>query len=71
MALFVGFFWVLPHLIDVTPAEIIGEGLGHLTDTYIVIKNAATIFADGSKEVVTGIGAIASIVYAIYHFGWK
>ena len=65
--LFVGFFWVMPHLVDITPAEIVGEGLGHVTDTWQVMKNALKVFTQGSKEVVTGIGALASIGYAIYH----
>ena len=65
--LFVGFFWVMPHLVDVTPAEIIGGGLDHVTDTWQVIKSALKVFTQGSKEVVTGIGAIASIGYAVYH----
>jgi len=67
VSLFVGFFWVMPHLVDVTPAEIIGGGLDHVTDTWEVIKNALKVFTQGSKEVVTGIGAIASIAYAVYH----
>ena len=71
VALFVGFFWVMPHLVDVTPAEIVGEGLGHVTDTWQVIKNALKVFTQDSKEVVTGIGALAGIAYAVYHFVWK
>jgi len=64
--LFIGFFWVMPHIIDITPAEIVGGGLDNLTDTYQVIKRAAKIFTQGAAEVVTGIGAIASILYAIW-----
>ncbi len=65
--LFVGFFWVMPHLVNVTPAEIIGGGLDHVTDTWQVIKNALKEFTQGSKEVVTGIAGLASIGYALYH----
>ena len=71
VSLFIGFFWVLPHLIDATPAEIVGEGLDHVTDTWRVIGSAAKIFTQGSKEIVTGIGALAGVGYAIYHFMWK
>ena len=71
LAIFVGFFWVMPHVIDVTPAEIIGEGLGHAIDTWQVIKSALKVFTQDSKEVVTSIGILSSIVYAIYHFVWK
>ncbi len=67
VAIFVGFFWVMPQIVNVTPAEIVGEGLGHVTDTWQVISAAAKIFSQGSKEIITGIGALAGVVYAIYH----
>ena len=67
IAIFVGFFWVMPQLINVTPSEIVGEGLGHVTDTWQVIKNALKAFTQDSKEVVTGIAGLASIAYALYH----
>ncbi len=65
--IFVGFFWVRPQIVDITPAEIVGEGLGHMTDTWEVIRSAAIIFSKGSKEIITGIGALAGVAYALYH----
>ena len=66
MIIFIGFFWIMPHIVDVTPAEIVGGGLGHVTDTWQGIKGALKVFTQDSKEVVTGICAIASIAYAIW-----
>ena len=69
--LFIGFFWVMPHLVEATPAEIVGEGLGHVTDTWRVIKNAAKVFTEDSKEIATAIGVLAGIAYTLYHIVWK
>jgi len=71
IAIFIAFFWIMPHMIDITPAEIVGEGFGHLNDTWDVIKSALKVFTQNSKEVAASIGVLASIVYAIYHFVWK